>query len=126
MGAVPASSIGILRGESRVQKNKKIHIVMMAVAVLFEGGALVDARPSRRKSTETYQKHRTLALSEDEVKQLILMMDTDKNGKISKQEFLAFMSAEFDRLDKDKSGELDVKELAQSQLRPSRAAAVGK
>ena len=66
-----------------------------------------------------------LALSEDEVKQLLLMMDTDKNGKISKQEFLAFMSAEFDRLDKDKSGELDVKELAQSQLRPS-APAVGK
>jgi hypothetical protein len=35
------------------------------------------------------------------------------------------MSAEFDRLDKDKSGELDQKELAQSQIRPSRSA-VGK
>ena len=46
-------------------------------------------------------------------------MDTDKNGKISKQEYMNFMSAEFDRLDKDKSGELDAKELAQSQLRPA-------
>jgi Ca2+-binding EF-hand superfamily protein len=31
-------------------------------------------------------------------------MDTDKNGKISKQEFTKFMEAEFERLDKDKSG----------------------
>jgi hypothetical protein len=29
------------------------------------------------------------------------------------------MEAEFERLDKDKSGELDVKELAQSKLRVS-------
>jgi Ca2+-binding EF-hand superfamily protein len=54
------------------------------------------------------------------------MMDTDKNGKISKKEFMDFMSAEFDRLDEDKSGELDVKELAQSQLRPAARPAIGK
>jgi Ca2+-binding EF-hand superfamily protein len=52
-------------------------------------------------------------------------MDTDKNGKISKQEYMEFMAAEFDRLDKDKSGELDVKELTLSKLRVSRPA-VGK
>jgi EF hand domain-containing protein len=39
-------------------------------------------------------------------------MDTDKNGKISKQEWMNFMEAEFDRLDKAKNGQLDVKELA--------------
>jgi 5S rRNA maturation endonuclease (ribonuclease M5) len=66
-----------------------------------------------------------LALAEDEVKQLILLMDTDRNGKISKKEFMAFMEAEFDRLDKDKSGELDPKELTTSQIRPARPA-VGK
>ncbi len=48
-------------------------------------------------------------------------MDADKNGKISKEEYLRFMTAEFDRLDQDKSGELDVKELTQSQLRGSRS-----
>jgi Ca2+-binding EF-hand superfamily protein len=47
-------------------------------------------------------------------------MDTDMNGKISKKEYMDFMEKEFDRLDKDKSGELDVKELAQSQIRSSR------
>jgi hypothetical protein len=67
-----------------------------------------------------------LALAEEEVEQLLLLMDTDKNGKISKKEWLAFMEAEFDRLDTDRSGELDVKELAQSRLRASRHANTGK
>src|SRR5271169_4661233 len=55
-----------------------------------------------------------LALGEAEVKQLLLLMDTDKSGKISKQEWMKFMEAEFDRLDKDKKGELDRNELLQS------------
>lgn len=46
-------------------------------------------------------------------------MDADKNGRVSKQEYMRFMDAEFKRLDKDKSGELDVEELRQSQLRAS-------
>jgi hypothetical protein len=46
-------------------------------------------------------------------------MDADKNGKISKKEYMDFMAAEFDRLDKDKSGESDPKELANSQFRVS-------
>jgi Ca2+-binding EF-hand superfamily protein len=52
-------------------------------------------------------------------------MDTNKNGRISKPEFMTFMEAEFDRLDKDKSGELDPKELTESRIRASRPA-VGK
>jgi Ca2+-binding EF-hand superfamily protein len=65
-------------------------------------------------------------LAKKEVKQLLLLMDPDKNGKISKQEYMNFMEKEFDRLDKDKSGELDPKELTQSQLRVSHFGAVGK
>lgn len=53
-------------------------------------------------------------------------MDTNENGKISKQEWMKFMEAEFDRLDKGKNGQLDVKELAQSKLRVSRFTTVGK
>jgi len=48
-------------------------------------------------------------------------MDKDQNGRVSKQEFMSFMEAEFDRLDKDKSGELDVQELTQSPVRSSGA-----
>lgn len=61
-----------------------------------------------------------LALGQDDVKQLLLLMDTDRNGKISKQEHMKFMEAEFERLDKDKNGELDAKELTQSSLRVTR------
>ncbi len=96
----------------------------MAVAVLFASAGFVRTAIAQKENVPKAQDK--LALSVDEVKQLILMMDTDKNGKVSKQEFMAFMSAEFDRLDKDKSGELDVKELAQSQLRPSAKPPVGK
>jgi Ca2+-binding EF-hand superfamily protein len=67
-----------------------------------------------------------LVLGQEEVKQLLLLMDTDKNGKISKKEWMDFMSAEFDRLDTDKSGELDIKEIAQSRLRATRHANTGK
>jgi Ca2+-binding EF-hand superfamily protein len=55
-------------------------------------------------------------LAENQVKQLLLLMDTDKSGKISKTEFLKFMEAEFERLDKDKKGTLDSKEIKQSAL----------
>ena len=58
----------------------------------------------------------TLALGEEEVKQLLLLMDTDKNGKISKQEWIKFMEAEFQRLDVEKRGELDLKQLLQSTV----------
>lgn len=51
-------------------------------------------------------------------KQLLLLMDTDKNGKVSKQEFMSFMEAEFNRLDINHDGELDVHELTQLQVRP--------
>ena len=57
-----------------------------------------------------------IAAGEVDVKQLLLLMDADKNGKISRKEFMDFMQAEFDRLDTDKSGELDIKELEKSQL----------
>jgi Ca2+-binding EF-hand superfamily protein len=57
---------------------------------------------------------------------LLLLMDTDKNGKISKREWTKFVEAEFDRLDKDKKGQLDAKELERSKLRVSHPANVGK
>jgi Ca2+-binding EF-hand superfamily protein len=49
--------------------------------------------------------------ADKEVKTLVLMMDKDKNGTVSKDEFMQFMSQEFDRLDADKSGALETKEM---------------
>ena len=102
----------ILIGANYVTKRETF--LLVTVVLMF---ALVAAAAGQRASTPKAQDKK--ALGEAEVKQLLLLMDTDKNGKISKQEYMSFMEAEFDRLDKDKSGELDPKELTQSQFRVS-------
>jgi Ca2+-binding EF-hand superfamily protein len=56
------------------------------------------------------------AQANENVKQLLLLLDADKNGKVSKREWMAFMEAEFNKLDKDGNGELDQKELQQARL----------
>jgi hypothetical protein len=53
-------------------------------------------------------------LAEQNVKELLLLMAADTGGKISKQEWMKFMALEFDRLDKEKKGELNPAELRQS------------
>lgn len=57
-----------------------------------------------------------LVIANNDVKELLLLMDADNNGKISKREWMSFMEAEFNQLDKEGRGELDLKQLAQSRL----------
>ena len=57
-----------------------------------------------------------VAAGSPEAIRLLRLMDTDKNGKVSRAEYMAFMAAEFDRLDVNHDGELDVKELENSQF----------
>jgi hypothetical protein len=97
---------------------------LVAITVLVVTWAILGTAVAQRAAVPKPQDK--LALGEPEVKQLLLLMDTDKNGKISKEEWLKFMEAEFDRLDKDKKGQLDVKELTQSKLRVSHPVSVGK
>ncbi len=85
----------------------------MIVAVLIAAGAALGTSQAADKPKDK------LTIGEADVKQLLLLMDADKNGMISKAEYMRFMEAEFDRLDKDNSGELDVKELTQSTFRVS-------
>jgi EF hand domain-containing protein len=102
---------------------KRMNVVLLMallVAVLATRGITVA-----QKQSAPVEPNR-LSLGQEQVKQLLQMMDTDKSGKISKQEWMAYMSAEFDRLDTDKSGELDPKELAHSDVRASHPAPVGK
>ena len=62
-----------------------------------------------------------VALGEQTAAQLVLLMDTDKNGKISKDEYMRFMAAEYNRLDKDRSGEIDVRNCARATRKASPA-----
>jgi Ca2+-binding EF-hand superfamily protein len=96
--------------------------VIFGVAVVLTVAAVVPtAITAQNSSPNAPVKEKKIAAGEQEAKKLLLLMDKDQNGKVSKQEFMSFMEAEFDRLDKDKNGELDVKELTQSQLRTRQA-----
>jgi hypothetical protein len=99
-------------------------ILISAIAVLGANFAVLGASADDQQTLP--KRPGKLALGEDDVEQLLLLMDTDKNGKISKAEWMNFMSKEFDRLDTDHSGELDVHEIAQSRLRATRHSNTGK
>jgi len=107
-----------------VFRTLKITLCIVAATVFFAVGSFVDSAIAQEKQNVPKAQDK-IGLSVGEVKQLVIMMDTDKNGKVSKKEFMEFMSAEFDRLDSDKSGELDVKELSKSVVRPTPPRALG-
>jgi Ca2+-binding EF-hand superfamily protein len=106
--------------EAVMLRSLKIIWIVLAIAAVIATGALIGAAAAKNQPDPKLSDKQ--ALAQEDVKQLLLLMDADKNGKISKQEWMNFMAAEFDRLDTDKSGELDIKELTQSGLRPTRFA----
>jgi 5S rRNA maturation endonuclease (ribonuclease M5) len=55
-----------------------------------------------------------VALAQPTVTEVLLLMDTDRNGKISKKDFMNLMEAVFDRLAKDKRSELDPRRFRQT------------
>jgi EF hand len=109
-----------------IMRKRSNHVVVtLAVAALFAIGPFVEGSRAQQKAAVPKPQN-SQALKDAQVKQLLLLMDTDKNGKISKQEWMSFMEAEFERLDKDKNGELDPKELVQSRVQASTFASAGK
>ena len=83
--------------------------------------AVILAAASMAGSALAADIDQNLAAGEEQAKQLLLLMDKDQNGMVSKAEFMAFMDAEFDRLDKDHNGELNVQELTQVPIHSSGA-----
>lgn len=97
-------------------------LVFISASLVLLGFGIAQKQPPPPSPEE---KARIL---DENVKQMLDLMDTDKNGKISRQEWMSFWLAEFDRLDTDKSGELDRKELLKSRtsIRAFRFADQGK
>lgn len=91
----------------------KRRIIAWTIEAVLVAGTVAAAVPI---ATDDNQK---VAAGVPATKQLLLLMDTDKNGKVSKQEFMTFMEAEFARLDTNHDGELDVQELTKLQVRPT-------
>lgn len=89
---------------------RRILITSFTAAAAMIGKSLAQTTTASPKSPNLD------AAAERNVKELLLLMDTDKNGKVSKKEWVDFMSREFDRLDANKNGELDPKELMNSRF----------
>jgi hypothetical protein len=102
----------------------KLVLVTLVIAMLATLWGMLGTAVAQKAAVPKPQDN--LAIGEDGAKQLLLLVDTDKKGKVSKQEWMKFMEAEFDRLDKAKTGYLDIKELMHSKLRVSQFSSVGK
>jgi hypothetical protein len=82
-------------------------VVVAALTILGTAAAQKAAAPKTQDR---------LTIGEQNVKQLLLLMDTNKDGLVSKAEYMRFMEAEFRRLDKANHGELNALELNQPSL----------
>jgi hypothetical protein len=91
--------------------------LIVILAVLIAVAAFLGTAAAQKASVPRAQDR--LALGEEHVKQLLLIMETDKGGIVSKQEYMKFMEAEFQRLDKSHQGQLNARELNQSTLSAS-------
>jgi hypothetical protein len=106
-------------GSVRAARNKVLPVILAVGGVLGAAvavGTAVAAQDSSQKAEAPNPNDKKVAAGEREAKKLLLLMDADKSGKVSKQEFMNFMEAEFERMDINKDGELDVKELTNSRV----------
>lgn len=92
-----------------------LSVLLIAAAIVF-AGPVANAGAQEPPPKAEAQKQKKLAQGEKEAKKMLLLMDKDKNGKVSKEEFMSFMEAEFERLDVNHDGELDVQELTGSRV----------
>jgi Ca2+-binding EF-hand superfamily protein len=109
-------------------EKRKIILIAVAIGTIAAAGTRVGTAiaaqntgaqaQSSGATADSKQKEKKLVAGEGEAKRLLLLMDRDQNGKVSRQEFMSFMEEEFQLLDVNKDGELDVRELTQSRLVP--------
>jgi hypothetical protein len=98
-----------------------LFVVMMMITILAaipaEAQGAGSSASSRAHSTPGYAaRRRTNATAEAEVQRLLRLMDKDKNGAVSKDEFMEYMSQTFDRLDVNRSGQIERNELSKAEF----------
>jgi len=99
----------------RAFNSKKTAVSIVGVAGLFIAIWTMQGTAVAQKAGVP-QPQDKLALGEDEIKQLLILI-SDKDGRVTREEWERFVKAEFDKLDRKKSGELDVKQLVDWKVR---------
>jgi Ca2+-binding EF-hand superfamily protein len=107
-------------------KKQRIGLGALAIATLLATGTTAWARGDNLP-----QPHSPAVLAEDQVKQLIQVLDQGNNrtGTVSKEEFMKFVSSEFDRFEHDRAGNVqvqDLREVRQTEDRPTYFSSGGK
>jgi hypothetical protein len=81
----------------------KKQTILLVITALFVAGAIEGtaiaaqnaitpkAQDQNNVATPKVQDQKVVALGETDTKQLLLLMNQDKDGKVSKQEFMRFM-----------------------------------
>jgi len=92
--------------------------VVLVISALFVAGATVGtAAAQKERDMPSPSEHRSAVIAgEPEAKRMLLLMDRNKDGKVSREEWMSFMSAEFDRLDTNHDGLVNVKDMEKSQI----------
>ena len=102
-----------------MRRRNRVTAIAIMSALLVAGGTFRTAFAQKASVPKAQNR---LALGEEQVRQLLLLMDANTQGKVSKQQYMKFMEAEFERLDRNKTGELDVKQIAHSNRSANRYA----
>jgi hypothetical protein len=90
------------------------------MTAMMTGAAVLAAKGFAQDTANVPVRPNTAAIALQNAKQILALMDTDKDGRISKKEWMDFMSKEFDRVDKDHNGYIDQKELLSTMIQVQR------
>jgi len=96
--------------------NRDVKLAALCATLFLGVAGAGTALAADMEKDKDAQKMVNVQAGYEETKDLLRLMDKDKNGKVSKKEFMSFMEAEFDRLDTNHDGELDVNELSQLRV----------
>jgi len=107
--------------------DKRTRFILFVALIALLLALTTTRKPVFAQDTASVPKPQDyVTLGEADARRLLLLIGPNKDGKITKQAWMKFMSAEFDRLDTNKSGSLDVKELAVSRLQAAPFSSAGK
>ncbi len=93
-----------------------LHPMKSAMAVCLLATACTAAGNGSAHQQSAQEPQIAAEFEQDQTVQFLLLVETEKDGTISRQEWLKRMEEEFDRVDTDKDGVLDGREIAEAKL----------